>query len=49
MYGARPLKRSLQNLIQNPLAKRIIAGEIRAGDTVVVDTGKEGLVFRKHK
>jgi len=48
-YGARPLKRALQNLIQNPLAKSIIAGEIRAGDTIVVDTGKEGLVFRKQK
>jgi ATP-dependent Clp protease ATP-binding subunit ClpB len=49
MFGARPLKRTLQNLIQNPLAKNIIAGEVRAGDTVVVDTGKEGLQFRKQK
>jgi ATP-dependent Clp protease ATP-binding subunit ClpB len=48
-YGARPLKRTLQNLIQNPLAKSIIAGEIRVGDTVVVDAGKEGLQFRKQK
>jgi ATP-dependent Clp protease ATP-binding subunit ClpB len=48
-YGARPLKRTLQNLIQNPLAKSIIAGEIHQGDTVRVDTGKEGLVFRKQK
>ena len=48
-YGARPLKRTLQNLIQNPLAKSIIAGEIKGGDTVLVDTGKEGLVFRKQK
>jgi ATP-dependent Clp protease ATP-binding subunit ClpB len=48
-YGARPLKRTLQNLIQNPLAKNIIAGEVHAGDTVVVDAGKEGLQFRKQK
>jgi len=49
LYGARPLKRTLQNLIQNPLAKNIIAGEVRPGDTVIVDSGKEGLVFRKQK
>jgi ATP-dependent Clp protease ATP-binding subunit ClpB len=49
LYGARPLKRTLQNLIQNPLAKNIIAGEIRGGDTVVVDAAKEGLQFRKQK
>jgi ATP-dependent Clp protease ATP-binding subunit ClpB len=48
-YGARPLKRTLQNLVQNPLAKSIIAGEIRGGDTIVVDVGKEGLQFRKQK
>jgi len=48
-YGARPLKRTLQNLVQNPLAKNIIAGEVRGGDTVIVDAGKDGLQFRKQK
>jgi ATP-dependent Clp protease ATP-binding subunit ClpB len=48
-YGARPLKRTLQNLIQNPLAKSIISGEVNGGDTVLVDTGKDGLVFRRQK
>jgi ATP-dependent Clp protease ATP-binding subunit ClpB len=49
MYGARPLKRTLQNLVQNPLAKSIIGGEIQTGDTVVVDADKGGLQFRKQK
>ncbi len=49
LYGARPLKRTIQNLVQNPLAKHIIGGEVRAGSTVVVDAGKGGLAFRLQK
>ncbi len=49
LYGARPLKRTLQNLVQNPLAKTIIAGEVLGGSKIVVDTSKDGLVFRKQK
>jgi ATP-dependent Clp protease ATP-binding subunit ClpB len=37
VYGARPLKRSIQTLVENPLAKRILAGEFGAGDTIRVD------------
>jgi ATP-dependent Clp protease ATP-binding subunit ClpB len=40
-YGARPMKRAIQRLVQDPLALRLIAGDFAAGDTVVVD-GKEG-------
>tara|TARA_B100002052_G_scaffold268601_1_gene267348 strand:+ start:966 stop:3554 length:2589 start_codon:yes stop_codon:yes gene_type:complete len=50
VYGARPLKRSIQTLVENPLAKRILAGEFVAGDTVTVDiaTGDEqALAFAK--
>jgi len=36
-FGARPLKRVVQNEIQNPLAKRILQGEVREGDCVMVD------------
>jgi ATP-dependent Clp protease ATP-binding subunit ClpB len=36
-YGARPMKRAIQRLIQDPLALKILDGEIRAGETVVVD------------
>ena len=41
VYGARPLKRSIQTLVENPLAKRILAGEFVAGDTVKVDLGDD--------
>jgi ATP-dependent Clp protease ATP-binding subunit ClpB len=49
IYGARPLRRLVQSAIGDSLAKALLAGEIRDGDTVVVDMGdaKEGLlVFR---
>jgi ATP-dependent Clp protease ATP-binding subunit ClpB len=46
LYGARPLKRTIQNLMQNPLAGKVLAGEIKEGGTAVVDLGKDGLVLR---
>ncbi|MGA8144087.1 MAG: ATP-dependent chaperone ClpB, partial [Candidatus Acidiferrales bacterium] len=36
-YGARPMKRAIQRLIQDPLALKLLDGEVRAGDTVLVD------------
>ena len=36
-YGARPMKRAIQRLIQDPLAMKILDGEVRPGDTVLVD------------
>jgi ATP-dependent Clp protease ATP-binding subunit ClpB len=47
-YGARPLKRAIQRLVQNPLAIRVLEGEFDDGDTVVVDRDPAGaqLVFR---
>jgi len=46
-FGARPLKRAIQRMVQDPLARRILAGDVRDGDTVEVDIGHEGqLVFR---
>jgi ATP-dependent Clp protease ATP-binding subunit ClpB len=50
VYGARPLKRAIQTQIENPLAQEILAGHFASGDVIVVDAGKEGLVFtRKEK
>ncbi|HUV09121.1 MAG TPA: AAA family ATPase, partial [Spirochaetia bacterium] len=46
LYGARPLRRSIQNLIQNPLAKMILSGQVKEGQTVSIDKGKDGLAFR---
>jgi ATP-dependent Clp protease ATP-binding subunit ClpB len=47
-FGARPLKRTVQNLLQNPLAKRILAGEASEGDSIVADVDSKGeIVFKK--
>ncbi|HOF83253.1 MAG TPA: ATP-dependent chaperone ClpB [Candidatus Aminicenantes bacterium] len=46
VYGARPLKRVIQKEIQNVLAMKLLAGEIRGGDTVKIDVdGKGGFIF----
>jgi ATP-dependent Clp protease ATP-binding subunit ClpB len=44
-FGARPLKRALQRLIENPLALRLLEGEFAAGDIVHVDVQDGELVF----
>jgi ATP-dependent Clp protease ATP-binding subunit ClpB len=44
-FGARPLKRLIQREIQDPLAMRLLAGEIRDGDTVTIDASTVGLSF----
>ena len=46
VYGARPLKRVIQNEVQNVLAMKLLNGEIKEGDKVTVDvTGPEGRVL----
>ncbi|HYE14583.1 MAG TPA: ATP-dependent chaperone ClpB [Pyrinomonadaceae bacterium] len=45
MYGARPLKRAIQTLIQNPLATRLLRGEVLPGQTVRVSAEGDGLRF----
>ncbi|MGA3303568.1 MAG: ATP-dependent chaperone ClpB [Methylovirgula sp.] len=42
-YGARPLKRVIQKYLQDPLAEKILAGEIQDGDTVVIGATPQGL------
>jgi ATP-dependent Clp protease ATP-binding subunit ClpB len=44
-YGARPLKRALQRLVENPLAQRLLEGEFAEGDTIRVDAQDGDLVF----
>ena len=45
-FGARPLKRLIQREIQDPLALLMLSGEVHDGDTVVVETGADGLTLR---
>ena len=47
VYGARPLKRTIQRLVQDPLALQILNGTFAEGDTVVVDAKRGQIGFRK--
>ena len=47
VYGARPLKRAIQQQLENPLAQKILAGEFGSGDTVRVDAEGGKLVFAR--
>lgn len=46
VYGARPLKRTIQHLIQDPLAMKILEGSVREGDHVIVDVKDGEVVFK---
>jgi len=46
-YGARPLKRALQRLVENPLALRLLEGDFAAGETVRADARDGDVVFEK--
>ncbi|MDP4916317.1 MAG: ATP-dependent chaperone ClpB [Haliea sp.] len=47
VYGARPLKRAIQQELENPLAQRILSGEFAPGDVIQVDVDGEGSAFSK--
>jgi len=48
VFGARPLKRAIQRMVENPLAVEVLAGKFKEGDHVVVDTrDRETFFFRK--
>jgi len=46
-FGARPLKRLIQREIENPLARRLLAGEFGEGDSIEVDAHEGALTFKK--
>ena len=47
VYGARPLKRAIQQRLENPLALDILSGKFENGDVISVDTQGSELVFEK--
>ena len=49
VYGARPLKRAIQRLVQDPLAMQMLEGKFTEGDTVEVDVKAGALAFSKAK
>ncbi|KAB8142603.1 AAA domain-containing protein [Chloroflexia bacterium SDU3-3] len=48
-YGARPLRRTVQRLVETPLSRSLLKGEFQAGDTVVVDVENGRLIFTKRE
>jgi ATP-dependent Clp protease ATP-binding subunit ClpB len=48
-YGARPLKRTIQRRVLDPLALRVLEGAFLDGDTIVVDIDRDGLTFQKRE
>lgn len=49
VYGARPLKRAIQQWLENPLANKLLAGEFSPGETIAVSVGDRGqALFHKH-
>jgi len=49
MYGARPLKRTIQRRVLDPLAMRVLEGEFTEGDHIIVDASRGAIVFEKRK
>ena len=47
VYGARPLKRAIQRLIENPLAEALLAGDFISGDTIKATMSRSELRFAK--
>ena len=47
VYGARPMKRAIQQQLENPLAQEILAGNFQAGDVIKVSVENDGLKFFK--
>ncbi len=45
VYGARPLKRAIQNWIENPLAQQVIKGDYEPGDGILIDVQGDGFSF----
>jgi len=46
VYGARPLKRTIQHLVQDPLAMKILDGSVKEGDHLKMDVRDGNLVFQ---
>ncbi|MDO8498084.1 MAG: AAA family ATPase [bacterium] len=45
IYGARPLRRAIQKLVENPISTLIIEGKVKSGDTILVDFDGESFIF----
>ena len=48
-YGARPLRRAIEQHVENPLSSKLLRGEFSPGDIIIVDRGPDGLTFTTKK
>jgi ATP-dependent Clp protease ATP-binding subunit ClpC len=48
-YGARPLRRAIEQYVENPLSSRLLRGEFKEGDTIRVDLSDDSLTFKAKK
>ena len=48
-YGARPLRRAIEQYVENPLSSKLLRGEFKEGDTILVDRSDDGLTFKAKK
>ena len=48
-FGARPLRRALQRYVESPLSVKMLKGEFKVGDTILVDANDEGIAFSKRE
>jgi ATP-dependent Clp protease ATP-binding subunit ClpB len=48
VYGARPLKRAIQQYVENPLSMEILSGRLSPGQHLVAEVLDDGLVFKQH-
>ncbi len=46
-YGARPLKRTIQNLVEDSMSEEMLMGNIHDGDHIIIDADEENVIFRK--
>ncbi len=48
-FGARPLRRAIEQYVENPLASKLLCGDYSEGDTILIDAGEDGLKFSAKK
>jgi ATP-dependent Clp protease ATP-binding subunit ClpC len=48
-FGARPLRRTIERLIENPISEKLLAGELKEGDCVLIKTKDGKIIFSKKK
>ena len=49
LYGARPLRRAVERYVEDPLSSKLLRGEFKEGDTIVVDLAEDSLTFNVKK